>query len=247
LKILKRSTTPSEPAAASTNSSPGPDAARNRERERKEKERRYQEAREKIFNGGNAQSSSPTKKGGKGGNGKRSGKSTPTPPPKSTPEKKKSPQRQPTAPDIEKPVRKPSPPIAGGAVLGFSLNNGTFSAPVAPAPPKDDWRLKQVAIDGKMLESQAAAYGFTDDNVHGEEDGLDWDEFRRDFGGGETVERMQRLDINDAMVEGEFEKQRERGGAEKKETEIRASRAPRGPDANGGRGFGARRGGRGRE
>jgi hypothetical protein len=121
---------------------------------------------------------------------------------------------------------------------------------------REEWQLRQVALDGKMLESQAAAYGLanaTEEGVMeggGRGGGLDWDEFRRDqWAGGrkrETEEGFEEL-------EGRLEKLGLSGGGNRsgngngtpKSGEGTPVRAPRGPDAEGrgfsGRGRGARK------
>lgn len=212
LKILKRSSPeiPGTPVAAAAGSGSGVEETEKerRERERKEKERRYKEARDRIMgdnaaavggggrgdtavspdgameSGGNGKG----KKGGNQKNGKRSPEcnNTPQRTPKSSnrtsPRNSSPAARSPST--SRTPSRKPSPPRASGAITGFSLNGGAFTA--APAPQTNNRYYAQTELDGKLLESQLHA-GNVDGGGHEahlttetDAEGLDWDSFSRD-------------------------------------------------------------------
>ncbi|KAI5780413.1 hypothetical protein EDC01DRAFT_668042 [Geopyxis carbonaria] len=177
LKILKRAGGNPRAAAAADVLNRPISTAEQRDRERKEKERRYREARDKIFN---APASTNGSAAGEGKN-KRGGKKTTTTTPTG------SGARTPTKAASAPPTSAPAPaPLVGGAITGFALN-GAAARPVV-AKQKEDWKLRQVALDGKMLESQAERYGYVADPsaVPGDGEGvgagagMQWDEFRRD-------------------------------------------------------------------
>lgn len=168
-----------------------------KEKERRERERRYQEAKDRIFasdngGGGTATPPTPDKKGYSKKKGARSsGQSTPGKP--SPPLNASVPAAAAASPKPKTTANKAPPPSlpSMGAITGFSLNSGSLSAAPVRARERQEWQLRQVALDGKMLESQAEAYGFgQDDELLGDrERGLDWDEFRRDrWSGGAEYE-----------------------------------------------------------
>ena len=199
----------------STASSRADEKAR-KERERQDRERRYQEAKDRIFAG---PANTNTKK-------------KPTPPPPPPPPPPKQPQQ-----------RRQNPPLGSGAITGFSLNAGSLAAAPVRQRERQEWQLRQVAVDGKMLESQAQAYGIgRDEALLGDrERGLDWDEFRRDQWGGDGVAevagRLEKLDVV------EFGESATEGGSKRGGGVAQPVREPRGPDGDG-RGFGRGRGGR---
>lgn len=199
LTILKRAspsalgTPPAPPGGDSSGTAAAIAARQNGEKERKEKERRererrYQEAKDRIFasdsgGGGTATPPTPDKKNYPTKSGRNSGQSTPGKPsprlnasiPLAAAAAAASPKRR-TA--MKAPPAFPS----SGAITGFSLNSGSLSAAPVRARERQEWQLRQVALDGKMLESQAERYGFGQDEepLGDRERGLDWDEFRRD-------------------------------------------------------------------
>ena len=136
------------------------------------------------------------------------------------------------------------------------MNHGTFNA--APVAKKkqadDDWKLRQVEIDGKMLESQAQKYGFGETGDEGcrEEQGMDWDEFRRDAwdpAGGRArepglEEQMRRMDVGGESRGSAREREASRETREQRDEPVRAVREPKGPEAGAGRGFKGRGNGR---
>ena len=199
LTILKRASPSSlgtPPAPPGGNSSAAAAAARQtgekerKEKERRERERRYQEAKDRIFasnyaGGDTAPPPTPDKKSYPMKSGRNSGQSTsgkPSPrlnastPVAAAAAAAASPQRR-TA-------KKAAPVLLSstGAITGFSLNSGSLSAAPVKARERQEWQLRQVALDGKMLESQAERYGFGqgEELLGDRERGLDWDEFRRD-------------------------------------------------------------------
>lgn len=136
------------------------------------------------------------KRGGRGGSGNSTPKSgartpghqsSPSPTPQPQPQSSNScPNPGASDPSFSQPKVAASKPLSTGAITGFSLNSGTLSAPVKQKE-RSEWQLRQVELDGKMLESQAQQYGFgQNEELLGDmENGLDWDEFRRDQWGGE--------------------------------------------------------------
>lgn len=247
ITLLKRSSpsaTPEpKPSSNSSSSSFRNEEKERIERERKEKERRYQEAKDRIFASSSTSTSSTPEKG----KGKKSGRNTP---------KKASPTPPPLPPPVEKPARnsndapKPKltpPPQSTGAITGFSLNSGSFGAAPVKARERDAWQLRQVALDGKMLESQAQQYGFgRDEELLGDKErGLDWDEFRRDrWEGGPEDEISGRLDRLEFVEVGESADEPAAPRRPAQSGVITPVREPRGPEGEG-RGFGGG-GGRGR-
>jgi hypothetical protein len=211
LTILKRDTA-SQASGSREVKTGGSSTKEEREKERREKERRYKEVKERIFaegkaagattdgNGGNNWGNDGANGNGRGQGGKRggrggSGNSTPksgagTPRHQSSPSQTSQPQPQPSnSRGSSNPSSQPkiaAKPISTGAITGFSLNSGTLSAPVKQKE-RSEWQLRQVELDGKMLESQAQQYGFgqNEELLGDRENGLDWDEFRRDQWGGE--------------------------------------------------------------
>lgn len=254
LKILKRDTTAAGPAPRVGVSS----TKEQREQERKEKERKYKEARDKIFNA-----------------------PAPSPKPASKPLSHRSlervEQREPqNKPEKPKKSDLPAPkPRVEGLVKGFSLNNAALDTkPIIKRREREEWQLRQVEIDGKMSESQAMRYGFNGEAMsggegdlvgfgeeaggvgdmgQGQEQGLEWDEFRRDRWGGAGREERERGGEMEGLTErvgrvgladggrGDRRGDTERNGEEA----VKAVRQPRGPMSGGARGF-AGRGGRGR-
>ncbi|KAF8542734.1 hypothetical protein BDD12DRAFT_823773 [Trichophaea hybrida] len=249
LTILKRASnsSPSKtPSSSGTSSSTRNEEKERKEKERKEKERRYQEAKDRIFASGAGATEKKTAKK-KCGSGKNSGQNTP--------KKSSSPPPQPRSSGTNSPARSTPKPQSTGAITGFSLNSGSLSAAPVKIRERQKWQLRQVALDGKMLESQAEAYGFgRDEELLGDKErGLDWDEFRRDrwSGGreggweGEVVldELEGRLDKLDFV---EFGESAEEPGSRRIDGVVLPVREPRGPDEEG-KGFAGRgRGGRAR-
>jgi len=243
LTILKRasSSSPSSstPLPSGVSSSTRSEEKERKEKERKEKERRYQEAKDRIFA---ASAGATEKKTGKkkGSSGRNSGQNTPK---KSSP-----PPPEPKSSGTNSPVRSTPKPQSTGTITGFSLNAGSLSAAPVKVRERQEWQLRQVALDGKMLESQAEAYGFgrNEELLGDKERGLDWDEFRRDrwSGGrqsgweGEAVfdELEGRLDKLDFV---EFGESAEEPGNRQIDGAVVPVREPRGPDGEG-RGFAGR-------
>lgn len=260
---MKRASAPTAPRAPAAT----PQMTESeRERERKAKEQRYKETRDKIFN--EKPTTPPTKTGSRNNKG---GKRTPARSREVTPPGSGAATPVPTsAAATATNVWSPPPPaplpqlVTTGAITGFSRNNATLdAAPVAPAK-RSDWQLRQVALDGAMLESQAAQYdapvaefdpvaggGGSSD---GGGVGLDWDEFRRDawtaspslgdgIGSGlaSISIDVRGVEEEERRVEAEWGEEQASGAT--KEGIVRAVRAPRGPDASGSRGFGRGRGG----
>jgi hypothetical protein len=250
ITLLKRAspsaTLEPKPSSSSSASSRSEEKER-KERERKEKERRYQEAKDRIFA---ASSSSGTSTPEKGKGKRSSGKNTP---------KKASPP--PPPPPIEKAARplpnpKPTPPQpqSTGAITGFSLNAGSFSAAPVKTRERDAWQLRQVALDGKMLESQAQQYGFgRDEELLGDKErGLDWDEFRRDRweGGAEDevtgrLGRLELVEVGESADEPASRTPRRINPVSEAPGVVTPVREPRGPEGSG-KGFSGRGRGSGR-
>ncbi|TGZ79751.1 hypothetical protein EX30DRAFT_342101 [Ascodesmis nigricans] len=290
LKILKRALpSPAEEAAQAASAQAGKKGStkEEREKERKEKERRYQEARNKIFNSGKEQSGGGKRSGrGKAGSATHSGNSSPAPSPARTPrsmtvEKEKSFQSSPrvaASPAESSSPKPPQPQIKStGTITGFSLNSGSFtSAPVKKKipTPADDWKLRQVALDGKMLESQAMKYGFGSadpyqglDAYNGREyvglgedaessweiaeknevaaEGMDWDEFRRaPWDPSQGLLEEKMAGMEIGGGSGERRRDGREGEKERKEEPMRPVREPKGPEVGAGRGFRGRGNGR---
>ncbi|KAI5854641.1 hypothetical protein BZA05DRAFT_392135 [Tricharina praecox] len=247
IRLLKRASPSASPAPAPSRTSTRSEEKERKEKERKEKERRYQEAKDRIFAASSPSTttaSSPVpseNESGKGkGKGKQSGGNSP---------RKNSPSgtatNTTTTGTTSSSARRPQPqqPQSTGAITGFSLNSGSFSSAPIKARERQEWQLRQVALDGKMLESQAQKYGFgrNDELLGDKERGLDWDEFRRDrWEGGveEEVEgRLERLDfveVGESADEPMLKPPRKSVAGT-----VTPVREPRGPDSEG-RGFSGR-------
>jgi hypothetical protein len=244
---------------------PAPSTSPSVEAQRKERERRYQEAKDRIFaesptaatNDGSysgvKQPQQQKKKQGKTG-GRVCDKASRIN--SSNSSRGSSPPQTAAA---EKPLKQPPTLIGTGTIKSFSLNSATIITGPIKAREREEWQLRQVAIDGKMLESQAEACGYggvnKDELLGDKEKGLDWDEFRRDkwSGDGNVVGtdsvklqgRLERLEVADKASND----QRRKNGEINQNNAVQSTvvRMPRGPDANSGKGFNGRgRGGAGR-
>ena len=244
IRLLKRASPSASPAPAPSRTSTRSEEKERKEKERKEKERRYQEAKDRIF-----ASSSPSTTAGsspapsendKGkGKGKKSGDS---PRKNSPPGTTTNTSTEPTTSPARRP-QHPQQPQSTGAITGFSLNSGSFSSAPVKARERQEWQLRQVALDGKMLESQAQQYGFgrNDELLGDKEHGLDWDEFRRDrWEGGVDEEVSGRLERLELVEVGESaDEPRPRTPRRSAAGVVAPAREPRGPDSEG-RGFSGR-------